>query len=136
MKIVVDTNILVSFFRPNPVNELISKSKLFGISLSSSEYNIEELKNNKQDILKYADFNSKQFEIELSRLITFIKLIPEHECKDFESEAKQISPHDKDNPVFALALKLDCPIWSDEPAFKQQSRVKVFSTRDIIELFL
>ena len=135
MKIVVDTNILVSFFRKNPVNELISKYKIFNISLYSSEYNIWELKKNRQDVFKYANFNSKQFEIELSHLITFIKLIPEYECKNFEPEAKKISPHDKDIPVFALALKLECPIWSNEPGFKEQSRVKVFSTRDMIELF-
>ena len=33
---------------------------------------------------------------------------------------------------FALALKLDCPIWSNEKAFKKQSVVKAFSTSDLI----
>ncbi len=135
MKLVVDANILVSFFRQNPVNEIISKSKILGISLSCSEYNLEELKKNKQAVLKYSGLNSKQFDGELSRLLSFVKLIPDKECKGFRQEAKQLAPHDKDIPVFALALKLESAIWSSEPAFKKQSSIKVLSTRDMIELF-
>jgi predicted nucleic acid-binding protein len=41
-------------------------------------------------------------------------------------------PHLKDVEYFALALKLDCPIWSNEKAFKKQSRVKVISTKELI----
>ena len=40
----------------------------------------------------------------------------------------------KDDPYFALALSLNCPIWSDEEAFKQQSRIKVFNTKKLSEL--
>ncbi len=43
--------------------------------------------------------------------------------------------HDKDAPIFALALKFNCAIWSNEPSFKQQTKLPVISTRDIIELF-
>lgn len=135
MKLVVDTNILVSFFRDNPVKELILKSKLFGVSLYSLQYMIEELKKNKGDVIKYAEIALPEFDKRLSELLNFIKLTPEESCKEFEHEAKEISPHDKDIPVFALALKLDCPIWSNEPAFKKQSRIKVLSNRDMIELF-
>lgn len=136
MKLVIDTNILVSFFRPNPVSELISKSNLLGIFLFSSVYNIEELKKNKSDVLKYSGLNSKGFDDKLPELLSVIKICPDELAKEFEKEAKSISPHDKDIPIFALALKLSCAIWSNEPSFKKQSRVKVLSTRDMIELFI
>ena len=33
---------------------------------------------------------------------------------------------------FALALKLDCPIWAQEKAFKKkQSRIRVFHTTEL-----
>ena len=134
MGLVVDTNILVSFFRPNPVNEIISKSKFLNLQLFSPKYAIDELRNNKSDILKYSGLNSKQFNSKLSELSTFINLIPKDSFKKFRSKAKQLI-HDKDVPFFALALKLNCPIWSNEPAFKEQSKINVFSTREIIELF-
>ncbi len=135
MKFVVDTNILVSFFRPNPVNELISKSKSLNLQLFSSQYIIEELKKNKSDVIKYSGLNEEHFNEKLSELLSFLSLIPEESFKKFESSSKQISPHDKDAPVFALALFLNSPIWSNEPAFKLQSRIKIFNTRDMIEMF-
>ena len=49
-------------------------------------------------------------------------------------EAKEISPHLKDVEYFALALKLGCGIWSREKAFRDQSRVKVYSTGELLEL--
>ena len=134
MRLVVDTNILVSFFRPNPVNEVLSRSESLNLQLFSPEYALEELKKNKQDVLKYSKLNSKQFNERLAELLTFIKTISKGSFEEFEQEAKQLSPHDKDIPIFALALKLNCAIWSNEPAFKEQSKIDVLSNRDMIEL--
>ncbi|MBS3076926.1 hypothetical protein J4233_01505 [Candidatus Pacearchaeota archaeon] len=134
MKLVVDANILVSFFRQNPVKDLFKNAKSLNISLFVSEYTIKELKKNKSDILKYSGLNAVQFEKAISELVSLLKLLPDSSYKEFESEAKKLSPHDKDIPVFALALKLNCGIWSNELAFKKQSQIKVFSTRDMIEL--
>ena len=66
--------------------------------------------------------------------MSLIEIIPDESFKEFESKAKQLI-HEKDVPIFALALKLNCPIWSNEPRFKQQSEVVIFSNRDMIELF-
>ena len=134
MKLVVDANILVSFFRQNPVKDLFKNAKSLNISLFVSEYTIKELKKNKSDILKYSGLNAVQFEKAISELVSLLKLLPDSSYEEFESEAKKLSPHDKDIPVFALALKLNCGIWSNELAFKKQSQIKVFSTRDMIEL--
>ncbi len=134
MLLVVDTNILVSFFRPNPVSEIISKSKSLNLQLLSPEYAIDELKKNKQDILKYSKINLEQFDSKLAELLKFINAIPKDSFKEFESPAKTLI-HEKDVPFFALALKLNCPIWSNEPSFKEQSKVEILSNKDMIELF-
>ena len=34
---------------------------------------------------------------------------------------------------FALALKLNCPIWSEDKALKKQSKVKVYSTSELLK---
>jgi len=133
MKLVIDTNILVSFFRPNPVNDIISKSKSLNLQLFTPEYAIKELKNNKPDILKYSGLNKKKFKEKLSELLNFINLIPKNLFKEFESEAEQLI-HNKDVPIFALSLKLKCPIWSNEPRFKKQSKIDIFSSKEMIEL--
>jgi predicted nucleic acid-binding protein len=56
--------------------------------------------------------------------------------EDFKEKGQELSPHDsdKDTPYFSLALKLECGIWSNEPGFKKQSKVRIFNTRDLREL--
>jgi predicted nucleic acid-binding protein len=134
MKLIPDTNVLVSFFRSNPINEIISKSKSLNLQLLIPELAIEELKKNKKDILKYSGLNTKEFEKKLSELITFIKIMPKESFREFSLQAKELI-HDKDIPFFALALKLNCPIWSNEPRFKKQSEVEVLLNKDMIEIF-
>ncbi len=135
MRIVVDTNILVSFFRSNPVSEIVSNVRDFNLQLFAPELAFDELKKNKQDILKYSGLNEKQFNEKLTKLAKFIRIIPKKQLNIHNSETKKLI-HEKDAPFFALALKLNCPIWSNEPAFKKQSVVKIFSTRDMLELLL
>jgi len=47
-----------------------------------------------------------------------VNFIPLEQFLDKADEAKELAPHLKDVEYFALALKLDCPIWAQEKAFK------------------
>lgn len=134
MRLVVDTNILLSFFRENLVRFIIVNSDFLGIELFCPEHAIKELKKNESDILEYSNLNSKQFNEALSELSNFIKIPPKESSGQFEPEAKRLI-HDKDVPIFALALKLGCAIWSNEPAFKRQSKVEILSSGEMIKLF-
>jgi predicted nucleic acid-binding protein len=136
MKAVVDTNILVSFFKSNPVNLIISSHDSFKLELFIPEQVKEELLKNQPSILKYAKISSEEFNKRLSKLEELVSIELKDSFKEFEPQARSLSHHDKDIPVFALALKLNCPIWSNELSFKEQSKIKVFSTKDMIELFL
>jgi len=134
MKLVVDTNILFSFFRENPVRLIIIKSKSSGLELFTPEYAFEELRENKSDLMKYSGLKTDK---ELEFIITTLKLFVETKSisffKELKSEAEQLI-HDKDVPIFALALKLSCPIWSNEPGFRKQSKVEIFNTRTLRRL--
>jgi predicted nucleic acid-binding protein len=131
MELVIDANILISFFRENPVRFIIINSNLLGLKLYIPEYALEELLKNKKDILKYSKLNESQLEEVLSTFSEYIEIKSDEFFKEFKSKAKQFSPHDKDLPYFALALKLNCLIWSNEPGFKKQSKIKVFNTQDL-----
>lgn len=134
MKLVVDTNILFSFFRENPVRQIIINSDTFKLKLYTPEYSIEELLSNKSELLKYAKVSEDELEYAIMSLKLFIEEKPRAVFKEFESEAKRISPDIKDFPFFALALKLGAAIWSNEPRLKKQTSLKVFSTADIMKL--
>ena len=61
-----------------------------------------------------------------------IKLIPYEEFKSFIAKAEKISPDPKDTEYLALALKLNCILWSNDKKLKTQDKVKVYSTEDLM----
>ncbi len=62
-----------------------------------------------------------------------VEIFPMYEFpEDIQSKAEKLAPHSKDSPYFALALYLNCGIWSRERDFKKQDEIKVFNTKDLI----
>lgn len=61
-----------------------------------------------------------------------LKTLPLSDVKDFMSEALQVSPDPDDAEYFASALKLNCPIWSEDKLLKKQTRVEVLSTPELL----
>jgi predicted nucleic acid-binding protein len=54
----------------------------------------------------------------------------------FIEEAKRISPHLKDAPLFALSLAFDkVPIWSRKPRLKRQKSVEVLWDEEVKDYF-
>ncbi len=47
--------------------------------------------------------------------------------------AEEISPDKDDVLYFALALRLDCAIWSNDKALKGQSVVAILNTKEVSE---
>ena len=95
---------------------------------------IDELNEHKGLICEKSKLSDSEFEEVLDDLQIFVKVYSLSEYKDFLLDAKTLSPDPDDIDLFALALKLDCPLWAQEKAFKKQSRVKVVSTSDLILL--
>lgn len=138
MFLIVDASILFSFFNPDSGRRLIIESSAtLGLKLIAPDFAFKELAGDKGEIQKYSEINELEFIIFFSLLEKKIESFPEESYKDFMSEANKISPHGnetKDDPYFALALALNCAIWSDEVAFKKQSRIKVFTTGELFKL--
>ncbi len=111
MLLVVDANVLFS--------ALIARGKTCDLMFSerlqliAPEFLFMELEEHKDELIEKSSLS---------------------EYKEFLSKAKTVSPDPDDIDLFALALKLDCPLWAQEKAFKNQSEVKVFSTTDLVSL--
>lgn len=137
--LVVDANILFSFFNEKSARRrLIKKLPKMGCKLITPDFALEELMEDRERIKEFARIDEVGFMFLFSLLERKIEIYPEEKYEQSLSEAEKISPHGKDvhkdDPYFALALSFNVPIWSDEKAFKKQSAVKVFSTKDIIAL--
>ena len=137
MFLIVDDSILFSFFNPDSARRLIIESApTLGFELISPDFAFNELAKDKEEIQKYSEINELEFIILFSLLEKKIESFSEVAYKEFLAEANRISPHStqtKDDPYFALALSLNCAIWSDEKSFKQQSKVKVYSTSELLK---
>ncbi len=127
----MDTNVLFSFFKKeSKTRRLILNFEI--LELITPSFCIDELNEHKELICEKSKLSDSEFEEVLDDLLIFVKVFSLSEYEDFLSDAKAISPDPDDIDLFALALKLDCPLWAQEKAFKKQSKVKVFSTSDLI----
>lgn len=135
MFLILDTNILFSFFRKSKVFELVRKLRKKEFKLCTPNFMYSELLNLKDEILKTSKLSNNEFDILLTILKLVVKPISKEEYIEFLPEAKEISPHLKDAPLFALSLALEkSPIWSREPKLKRQKFVRVLSDEEIVEL--
>ena len=131
MDFVVDTNVLFTFFWEGSfTRKLLVKQEL---DLFSPEFALDEINSHCDEILKKTGISLEEFKRLRRELAILVEFIPLEEYSSFMKEALAI-PDPDDIDFTALALKRDCPLWSNDKELKQQTVVKVFSTSDLISL--
>ena len=128
MDLVIDSNILFAALIKNSITSDI----LFKHTLYAPDFIFEEFK-------KYSDYlkgKSKRAEEEFDEFFNLFErniiTIPKWEIDPFIERAGKISPDPNDVPYLALALKLNCGLWSNDKKLKNQNAVKVYSTEDLM----
>ncbi|MDD5700338.1 MAG: PIN domain-containing protein [Candidatus Nanoarchaeia archaeon] len=131
MLIIADANELFS--------AMIAKGKTrelfldFRIRISSPRYIIREFQKHIEIIKEKSELNEEELTnllLIISQKITFFE--PE-QLKEYIKTAEKISPDPDDVEYFALALKLNCPIWSEDKDLKKQNIIKIISTSELIQ---
>ena len=49
-------------------------------------------------------------------------------------DAENLTPDPDDMAYFAIALRLNCAIWSNDKKLKEQSKVKIFNTYELTRM--
>ena len=128
--VIVDANkVFAAFIAEGIVHDLLFSGKFKPVG---PEKLLEEVEKHKEEIAEKAEKKLEDIELAIKLLEPEFEIFSRLEYTARLSEGLKLAPHPKDVEYFALALKLDFPIWSDEKAFKKQSKVKVFSTSDLI----
>ncbi len=133
MDLVIDANILFAV--------LIKKSKsedLFfheDLHIFAPEFIFEEFEKYKELILDKTERTKEEFADFITILKKRIKIISNGETKKYLNEAGKISPDNKDVDYFALALRLNCVIWSNDKKLKEQNKIKIYSTEELVKKF-
>jgi len=134
MRLVVDANVLFSFFK----KDSFTRRFIFThpeIELFTPVYVFEELEEHSEEIKSKARIDDRVYELSTKELLEFVAIVPLDDFKKFWREAKQISPDPDDVEYLALALSLDCSIWSNDKALKEeQNRIVVVTTKELTTL--
>lgn len=132
MNLVVDANILFSsLIKEGKTQELFLD---LSFNLYTPEFIFTEFEKHKDEILEKTNRSSEEFNEILNTMKEVINIIPEEEFEEFILAAEEISPDQDDVMYFALALKLNCPIWSNDKKLKEQDKIKVYSTNELVNI--
>ncbi len=133
MDLVVDANILFSaLIISGKTEELFFEEDLH---LFAPEFLFEELSKYYQLILDKTGRTQEELEELLTILKKKIKVIPNEETDKFIQLAREICPDKNDADYFALAMKLRCPLWSNDKELKKQKLIVVYSTEELVKMF-
>lgn len=135
MKLVIDTNVIISALLKNSVTReiLLFPSTEFLLP----EYALEEVEAHADSISERSGLNKEEIDIVLSVLLENITIIPAAEIKDNLTKAHKIigriDPFDI--PFVALALSVENDgIWSNDKHFENLKGIKVWKTADLLKL--
>ncbi len=115
-KFVVDTNVLFTFFWEGS----FTKGLLMDPNLEffAPEFALEEINEHCNEILEKTRISPEKFKDLRRELCVLVEFIPLQEYSNFLKQAPNI-PDKDDTDFIALALKLKCPVWSNDSHLKQ-----------------
>lgn len=128
---VVDTNILFSYFKKDSATNKIIESNIF--VLYAPVYA-------KMELLKYKELIIEKYSLKENEFTNLLSNLESRNIfyllDDYKRNLNQFVDFDdqKDIDFLALALHLNLPLWSNDKLLTSQTKVKVFSTKDIFEV--
>lgn len=130
MDLVVDANaIFAALIKDGPTIDLLLEPEFH---LFAPEFLFTEILKYKREIIKKTNRSQEEFDEIFEILRWKITIIPKEEFESFLEKAHSICPDENDAVYFALALRLNISIWSNDKKLKEQDTVKVYSTKDLL----
>ncbi len=134
MRLVVDTNRIIAALVKDSVSRRIILH--FDGELITIAFSKEELGDHMDEILKKAKISESELDMILEKLISKIVIIDDRIIESHMEEAKELmeKTDPSDVPFIAAALATSSPIWSDDKHFKKQDKIRVITTKELIEV--
>ena len=132
MRLILDSNIIFSALIRNGISQEIILNKNF--DFFAPAFTLSEIDKYASEICKKSKMNENQLQILLNKLFCYITIINPAVYAKFFNEASILIMDKKDIPFLACALALNCPIWSEDKEFKKQQKVKIYTTRELLDL--
>ena len=131
MKLVLDSNIIFSALIRKSTTRNIILSDVF--ELHAPEYIFAEITKHKELLLRKSKMNEGDFDALLLLLQKHVHLVSKENYNEKMALAEDILKKIDitDSPFLALAMALNCSIWSNDGHFKLQNKVGVYTTREL-----
>ncbi len=132
MDLVVDANVLfAALIKDSFTYQLLFSGKFH---LFTPEYIFTEFEKHKEELLEKTNRTTEEF----FRLVEIMKrriiIVPLEELVHYVEEAEKLTPDPDDMVYFALALRLNCAIWSNEEKLKRQNKIEVYNTHELAKV--
>lgn len=134
MRLVLDNNALFSIMNPYSVSAYLFAS--IRCEFVAPEFIKKELNKYKEECLFKSKLSGQQFEIRQKEIEESIEFFKESKYDELLIKAIRNLLDPKDAPYLALALLTNSAIWSNDPHLKQQSLVKIYTTKDLLKMLL
>lgn len=134
MILVLDNNSLFSIMNPKSVSAYLFSS--IRAEFIAPEFIKSEFERYKKIILSKSKLSEHEFEIRQKEIEESIEFFEESKYEEFLKTAKESISDPDDVDFLALALSTNSIIWSNDPHLREQSIVPVFTTEDLLKMFL
>ncbi|OGY48310.1 MAG: hypothetical protein A3D39_00560 [Candidatus Buchananbacteria bacterium RIFCSPHIGHO2_02_FULL_39_17] len=135
MELVADANVLFSLLIATKQSKTADLFFSDELTLYAPELIVKECIEHRSEICEKSGLDAKDVDILLTLFSAKINILSFYEFDNYIPMAKNICPDPDDVEYFAVALKMKCPLWSNDKRLKLQDKIKVLSTFELISLF-
>jgi predicted nucleic acid-binding protein len=132
LELVMDANIfLAALIRDSHTRHLIVSGELV---LYAPEFLFSEIEKHLGTVVEKTGLSKEQIMGLIRDMVAVggVKSVPQSEFKEYMESAEKLSKDPYDTSYLALALKLNCAVWSNDKRLKEQDTIKVLSTEEVI----
>ncbi|MEK6824863.1 MAG: PIN domain-containing protein, partial [Nanoarchaeota archaeon] len=134
MKLVLDNNSLFAIMSPESASSYLFSS--IRAKFLAPEFIISELDKYKELCLQKSKLSEHEFEMRQAEVEESIKFFTSSEYVNFLEKSAELISDPNDIDFLALALSKNAAIWSNDPHLREQSLVNVYTTEDLLKMFL
>ena len=132
VELIVDAGIIFTGLTGTGITKVLLFSK--NLKLFAPEYLFDELEEHLSRI-KLLSSSSSEVDSLISKLRGHINIVEKSRFEARLDEANSLISDPDDTEYLALSLSMNkCSIWSNDPHFKEQSLIKIFTTEELVEV--
>ena len=133
MKVSVDANILFAcLMKDADTRRLWFNADL---QLFAPQFIVHEFLNHKKEMLQKSKNTSEEFDQLLEKVLAQLTLVSDGELKSYLLPISTLEVEEKDWVYLACALKENTILWSQDIALKNQRRIIVKNTHEMLKEF-